>query len=65
MVDFSVSVDFQCYVLLILVIVSAHYLGKASLAQDTLDFESVQDVVTWLHYEITIGIIHSPWALLE
>ena len=65
MVDFSVSINLQCYALLLLVVVSAYYLCKASLAQDTLDLESVQDVVTWLHCEITIGIIHSSCALLE
>lgn len=48
-VDFSVSVNLQCHALLLLVVVSTHYLGKASLAQDTLDLESVQNVVTWLH----------------
>ncbi len=65
MVDFSVSVNLQRYALLLLVVVSAHYLGKASLAQYTLDLESVQNVVAWLHCEITIGIIHSSCALLE
>ena len=65
MVDFGVSVYLQRHALLLLVVIGTHNLSKAPLAQDTLDFEPVQDVVTWLHRKVTFGIIYSSCALLE
>ena len=63
MVNFSVTIYFDCNIVACLVIEATHHLCKAALSKYFEDFESIKYLVTSFHNKVTFFVIAFAFSL--